>query len=182
MAKPYSMDLRERVVARVEAGETVRKVAVDFAVSVSAVVKWSQRYRETGSVAPAKFGGWRRPILEPHADFIRARLAEAPELALRSLQAELAENGVKVSYGALWAFVHAQGLSFKTTAFACEQERPDVARKRAQWRTYQARVNPNRLVFIDETWAKTNMAPLRGWSTRGKRLIGRAPHGRSGAH
>src|SRR5512134_3310593 len=76
MAKPYSMDLRERVVVRVEAGETVRAVAAAFDVSVSAVVKWSQRYRATGSAAPAQFGGWRRPILEPHAGFVRARLAE----------------------------------------------------------------------------------------------------------
>jgi len=113
MAKPYSMDLRERVVARVAAGETVRAVAAAFDVSVSAVVKWSQRYRATGSAAPAKFGGWRRPILEPHGDFVRARLAEQPDLALRRLQQELAERGVKVSYGALWSFVHALGLSFK---------------------------------------------------------------------
>ena len=56
--------------------------------------------------------------------------------------------------------------------------RPDVARRRQQWKKYQARIDPHRLIFIDETWAKTNMAPLRGWSPRGKRLIGRAPHGR----
>jgi transposase len=66
----------------------------------------------------------------------------------------------------------------KKTALASEQQRPDVARRRAQWRTYQLRINPHRLVFIDETWAKTNMAPVRGWSARGERLIGRAPHGR----
>lgn len=119
MAKPYAMDLRERVVARVEAGETVRAVAAAFDVSVSAVVKWSQRYRATGSAAPAQFGGWRRPILEPHADFVRARLAEQPDLALRRLQQELATRGVKVSYGALWAFVHGQGLSFKKNRARC---------------------------------------------------------------
>jgi transposase len=53
-----------------------------------------------------------------------------------------------------------------------------VARRRAQWRTYQARIAPARLVFIDETWVKTNMAPLRGWGARGERLIGKAPYGR----
>jgi len=53
-----------------------------------------------------------------------------------------------------------------------------VARRRRQWRRYQGRVDPRRLVFIDETWAKTNMAPLRGWGPKGQRLIGRAPHGR----
>lgn len=60
---------------------------------------------------------------------------------------------------------------------ASEQDRPDVARRRERWRRHQRRVDPRRLVFIDETWAKTNMAPLRGWSTCGKRLIGKVPHG-----
>lgn len=62
--------------------------------------------------------------------------------------------------------------------FASEQDRPAVARWREQWRKYQDRVDPRRLVFIDETWAKTNMAPLRGWGPRGHRLIAKAPHGR----
>jgi transposase len=52
-----------------------------------------------------------------------------------------------------------------------------VARRRLRWRTYQDRIDPRRLVFIDETWAKTNMAPLRGWRTRGERLIAKVPHG-----
>jgi transposase len=60
---------------------------------------------------------------------------------------------------------------------ASEQDRPDVARRRAQWRRYQGRVDPERLVFIDETWAKTNMAPLRGWAPRGQRLEAKVPHG-----
>lgn len=60
---------------------------------------------------------------------------------------------------------------------AAEQLRPDVARRRARWKRHQGRIDPARLVFIDETWAKTNMAPLRGWAPKGQRLIGRAPHG-----
>jgi transposase len=59
---------------------------------------------------------------------------------------------------------------------AGERERPDVARRRAQWIKYQSHVAPERLVFIDETWTKTNMAPLRGWALRGERLIGKVPH------
>lgn len=62
--------------------------------------------------------------------------------------------------------------------FAKEQDRPDVARRREQWRRYQGRVDPDRLVFIDETWAKDNMAPLRGWGPRGERLKAKAPFGR----
>lgn len=113
MAKPLSMDLRERVVGRVVAGESCHAVSAAFGVSVSAVIKWVQRYRRTGSVAPGQMGGHRKPLLLPHRDWIRARLAEQPELTLRRLQEELAERGAPVSYGAVWHFVHAEGLSFK---------------------------------------------------------------------
>jgi putative transposase len=61
---------------------------------------------------------------------------------------------------------------------AGERDRTDVARRRTQWIKYQSRIDARRLVFLDETWTKTNMAPLRGWSTRGTRLKGKAPHGR----
>lgn len=61
---------------------------------------------------------------------------------------------------------------------ASEQKRPDVARRRTQWRQRQASIDPTRLVFIDETWTKTNMAPLRGWAERGRRLRDQVPHGR----
>lgn len=52
-----------------------------------------------------------------------------------------------------------------------------MARKRARWKTYQGRIDPRRLVFIDETWAKTNMAPLRGWAPKGQRLRAKVPSG-----
>jgi transposase len=58
-----------------------------------------------------------------------------------------------------------------------EQDRPDIARKRHRWKAHQHRVDPRRLVFLDETWVKTNMAPLRGWGLRGKRLATSVPYG-----
>ena len=58
-----------------------------------------------------------------------------------------------------------------------EQNRPKLARQRERWKRHQGEINPDRLVFIDETWVKTNMAPLRGWGERGKRLIAHVPHG-----
>jgi putative transposase len=61
---------------------------------------------------------------------------------------------------------------------ASERDRPDIARRRAQWTKYQGRIEPERLVFIDETWTKTNMAPLRGWAPRGMRLNAQVPHRR----
>jgi putative transposase len=65
----------------------------------------------------------------------------------------------------------------KKTLIASERDRPDVARRRRQWKAYQGRIDPARLVFIDETWTKTNMAPLRGWAPRGWRLKAKVPHG-----
>jgi transposase len=65
----------------------------------------------------------------------------------------------------------------KKTVVAAEQERPDIARKRARWKAHQGKLDATRLVFIDETWIKTNMAPLRGWGPKGKRLRALAPHG-----
>jgi transposase len=61
---------------------------------------------------------------------------------------------------------------------AKEQDRPDVARRREQWKRYQGKIDPQRLVFIDETWAKTNMTPLRGRCARGQRLLAKVPFGR----
>ena len=65
----------------------------------------------------------------------------------------------------------------KKTLFATEQDRPDVARKRDRWKAYQSRLDPARLVFIDETWAKTNMTRLRGWAPRGQKLLAKVPQG-----
>jgi putative transposase len=59
---------------------------------------------------------------------------------------------------------------------ASERDRPDVARRREQWIERQDRIDPERLVFIDETWTKTNMEPLRGWSPLGARLVAKVPH------
>ncbi|AQS86211.1 transposase [Acetobacter aceti] len=59
----------------------------------------------------------------------------------------------------------------------CEQDRPDVARKRKVWKRYQADIDPTRLVFIDETWAKTNMTRTHGRCRKGERLRVRIPHG-----
>jgi transposase len=69
------------------------------------------------------------------------------------------------------------GSVSKKSLHASEQDRPDVARRRLRWRQYQASVEPSRLVFIDETWAKTNMTRTHGWCAVGKRLVDKVPHG-----
>ena len=65
----------------------------------------------------------------------------------------------------------------KKTAHASEQERPDVLRRREAWFEGQLNLDPERLVFIDETWTSTNMARLRGRARKGERLRAGIPHG-----
>ena len=113
MAKPHSLDLRERVVACVASGESCRPVAERFSVSVASVVRWSQLYRETGGVEASKMGGHRDPILAGERTWLLERIAQESDVTLRQLQAELAERGVKVCYGTVWNFVHDENLTFK---------------------------------------------------------------------
>src|ERR1051326_2602879 len=113
MTRPLSHDLRERVGAAVVGGASCRVVATRFGVAVSSVVKWSQRYRATGSVAPGKMGGDRKRGLEPPRAFIKERISQTPHLTLHGLKNELAARGVKVSHNAVWMFLRHEGLRFK---------------------------------------------------------------------
>ncbi|MEJ0025893.1 MAG: IS630 family transposase [Rhizomicrobium sp.] len=180
MGKPYSMDLRERVVAAVEReGLSRRQAAARFGVSYSAVIAWLKRVDATGSFAPGQMGGHKPKTLSgAWRDWLVQR-CRSGDFTLRGLVAELGERGLKVDYRSVWAFVHAEKLSHKKkTLIAAEQDRPDVARRRTQWAKYRGWVDPSRLVFIDETWTKTNMAPLRGWAPVGERLRAKVPHKR----
>ena len=113
MARPYSQDLRDRVVAVVASGRRCRVVAAQFGVSVASVVKWSQRWRATGSAAAKPMGG-RRPLrLAGERAWLLARIAEKPDLTLRAVVAELAERGTPASYGVVWRFLAREGISFK---------------------------------------------------------------------
>jgi len=113
MTAPISNDLRERVVGAIEAGESCRSVAARFGVAISSAVKWSQRYRANGSVAPGKMGGHRKRVLEPHRAFIVERINQTPHLSLHGLKDELAARAVKVSHDTAWHFLRREGLRFK---------------------------------------------------------------------
>jgi transposase len=114
MARPYSMDLRERVIAAVvRGGMSCREAAKHFGVAASTAVQWVQRVRATGSAAPGKIGGYRpRAISGAHRHWLVER-CKAADFTLRGLVAELAERGLKVNYRTMWNFVHAEGLSYK---------------------------------------------------------------------
>jgi transposase len=113
MAKPYSGDLRVRVAAALAAGESSRAIADRFDIAPSTVVKWSKRVRETGSPAPAKFGGYRTCSLDAHRTLVLEQIDETPHLTLHRLKDLLAERGIVVSHDTVWRFLRREGRSFK---------------------------------------------------------------------
>lgn len=113
MSRPYSLDLRERVVAGVNDGLTCLEAAGHFGVSLSSAQRWMRLAAATGSPASLPMGGKRPFSLEAERAWTLQRFAEAPDLTLRALLAELAQRGIVVSYYALWHIVHRHGLSFR---------------------------------------------------------------------
>jgi putative transposase len=129
MGKPYSLDLRERVIAAIEGGMSRRKAAAHFDLGISTVINWARRVRETGSVAPGKMGGHKpKAIAGEHRDWLLARIKEK-DFTLRGLVAELAERGLKVDYRTVWNFVHAEKLGFKKNRI---RQRTGSSRRRAK--------------------------------------------------
>ncbi len=114
MTAPLSRDLRERIARAVLDGSSVRRAAERFQVSPSAAIKLMHRVRQTGSIAPAKIGGYRRPLLEPYADALRQMTAEKKGITLREIQARLADQGIVVkALSTIADMLHRLGLSHK---------------------------------------------------------------------
>lgn len=123
MGRAYAQDLRDRVIAAVEAGQSRNAAAERFGVSVSCAVKWLQRYHRDGSRTAKKMGGNRPFALAAHRVFVLRRLSETPDLTITALTEELATRGIKVSRFAVWHFLQHERLSFK---------KKDSARRRAR--------------------------------------------------
>jgi transposase len=96
MTAPLSRDLRERIVRTVEGGASIRQAALRFEVSPSAAVKLMRRVRETGSAAPGRIGGHRRPVLEGREALLRSLVDAKDDITLAEIRAELARRGVVV--------------------------------------------------------------------------------------
>lgn len=114
MGKPYSMDLRERVVAAVEReGLSRHQAAARFGIGVSTAINWLKRKQETGTVEPGQMGGHKPKTLSgQHRDWLLKRCGEK-DFTLRGLVAELAARSLRVDYRSVWEFVHAEGLTHK---------------------------------------------------------------------
>ena len=163
------MDIRDRALARLDAGGTVRDVAKALSVALLIGVKWSQRLWATKSAGDEECGQQRvRAKAGATPGRIGAMLTQVQwrPLGLVARPDRVGPFHVARSCGRtgrtwaagddrpMWNFTHAGGLSFKKTALASEQDRPDMARKRLRWKAHQGGVDMQRLVFIDEVWAK----------------------------
>src|SRR5580704_2099227 len=181
MPRPYSLDLRERVVRFVEEGHSRRAAAAHFKVSVSFVVNLVAAFRRRGSLAPKPSGGRRHAKLNAHRTFLLAQVAERADITMPELAAELAAaTGEKADPASLSRWLIRAGYRFKKTLRASEQDRLDVKQAREEWtsvRQPKMRLEPQRLVFLDETGTTTKMTRLRGRSLKGRRLVSKAPFG-----
>lgn len=122
MTKPYSEDLRERVVAAVEGGLSRRQAAGVFDVGISTVIRWVRRLRETGSVAAKPMGGDHRSRLTGERVWILKRIAAEPDLTVEELRGELRDRGVVVGHGTVCRFFAREDMTFKKKR-ACSRAR-----------------------------------------------------------
>src|ERR1700694_136780 len=112
MPKPYSGDLRARVIGDVAAGASRREAAEHYGISPSVVVIWAQRFETTGSVAAKPSGGSTSP-LEQHAGFLLALVSGEPDLTLDEIVAAMNKRGIRGSRTGVWRFFHRRNISFK---------------------------------------------------------------------
>ena len=179
MTRPLSDDLRRRVVTAVDDGMSRREAARRFGIAPSTAIKWVWAWCLTGSCRPRPQGGDNRSHrIEARAETVLALVEETPDMTLAEIAAHLeSEHGVRVSQSTVWRFFHRRGNTFNKTAHASEQQRPDVLQRRRAWFEAQPALDPDRLVFVDETGASTKMARRCGRALRGHRCRAPVPHG-----
>jgi transposase len=112
MPKPYSGDLRARVIEEIATGASRREAAERYGISASVVVIWAQRFEKTGSVAAKPSGGSTSP-LEDHAKFLLALIAERPDLTLDEIVLAMEKRRIAGSRSAVWRFFDRRNISFK---------------------------------------------------------------------
>ena len=183
MPAPYSQDLRQRVIGFMALGGSARAAAIRFDVSISSATRWAQRWRAEGHARPRAMGGDRRSRLGEHRARVLQLIARQPDLTLQEIRGALAAScGITVGLSTVHRFLGAHNLTRKKRPYtrpsrAAPTGDPDVAEARRVFIRRQPALDPNRLVFIDETWAATNMTRRYGRCARGLRLRASVPHG-----
>jgi transposase len=132
MGRPYSEDLRIRIVAAVEAGASCSAAARQFGVSISCAIKLLQRFRRTGSVAPAARG--KKPYaLADNEVLVRALVAAHPDMTLDELHEELGRRGIQVGRSSIGRFLLARGLTLKKSRFMPPSNNGRMSRPRGRF-------------------------------------------------
>jgi transposase len=173
--RPYSTDLRERIVAAVDQGtHSLRQLATLFSVSLSCIVRLLRHRRDTGSVAPKPHRGGQPPLIDgPHLERLRDLLRQQPDATLAELRDRL---GVCCSIMAIdRALRRARITRKKKTLRADRQDDPDVQAERDAFTQRLSQVDPEHLVFVDEMGATTGMTRTYGRSPAGTRVHASAP-------
>ncbi len=118
MPKPYSEDLRERVIEAVESGASRREAAEHFRLSPSSAVRWWRRWHDTGTAKAKPSGGSKSP-LEEHAGWLLALVAEQPDLTLDEIVTAMRKRRIPGSRTAVWRFFERHNLTFKKSPTRC---------------------------------------------------------------
>jgi transposase len=172
---PLSKDLRERVAAAVDQHEgSYRQIATRFRVSTSFVTRLLRRRRQTGALEPKPHGGGQAPALDrDRLERLRQLVRAQPDATLQELRQRL---DVDWSLTALWRALRKLEITFKKKDLhASERDSPPVRRQRRRFRKEVAAVDPEHLVFVDETGAHTAMTRRYGRAPRGERVRTSAP-------
>lgn len=178
MVKALSIDLRTRVLLAVAQGATHRDAAARFGVSVASVSRWRALERERGDIRLGPLGGDRRSArVEAQVALILQLLEQKRDATIEELRAALGEGGHEFGYDTLRRFFLRHDITQKKSAHGAEHDRPDVLSRRWDWFENQPDLDPDHLVFIDETWASTNIARTHGRAPRGELLRAAVPHG-----
>src|SRR3954467_9687869 len=173
--RPYSQDLRQRIVDTVQRGEeTIHQVAERFLVSVSFVTRLLQLHRSSGSVEPRPHGGGNPSVLTPEdLERLRELIRERPDATLRECAAHL---GSSCSLMTISRALKELGLPRKKKVpRAAEQDSPEVREKRREFCEGLAGIDPRRLVFVDECGANTAMTRRYGRAPAGQRVYTDTP-------
>ncbi|QAU45372.1 IS630 family transposase [Bradyrhizobium guangzhouense] len=170
--------LRIRVIkAVVEDGLSRNEAARIFRVGIASAIRWVKAFEETQRTAALPTGGDRRSVLKPHRDWLLELRRKENDLTLDAIAERLLRrHGVEADKSMLSRFFAGEGISFKKTVHASEQDRPDVVERRQAWRCAQTSLG-GRLIFLDETWTTTAMTRRYAWADVGTRALGHAPHG-----
>ena len=172
---PYSMDLRERIAAAVDQHEgSIRQIARTFRVDPSTITRLLRRRRQADTLEPKPHGGGPPPALdEDDHQRLDELIRDRPDATLEELKRR---GGFTCSLKTLWLALRRRRLTFKKKSLHADQrDRPDVQKKRRAFRRRVRKIEPKRLVFVDETGITTAMTPTHAWAPRGTRAVDSAP-------